>query len=70
MVLLRPALRSTAFGRRLSSGGPSIPLPQACCLETNSASPGLGGLWWGGGNDLAAKPILSDVCQLPSHMPT
>ena len=26
-VLLRSALRSTAFGRRLPSGGPSIPLP-------------------------------------------
>ena len=44
MVLLRPALRSTAFGRRLSSGGPSIPLPQACSLEPNTARPGLMGV--------------------------
>ena len=49
MALLRPALRSTAFGRRLSSGGPSIPLPQACSLEPNTARPGFGGGlggWW------------------------
>ncbi len=43
MVLLRPALRSTAFGGGLSYGGPSIPLPQACCLEPNTARPGPGG---------------------------
>ena len=48
-VLLRSALRSTAFGRRLPSGGPSIPLPQACSLEPNTARPGLGGLWRVGG---------------------
>ncbi len=44
MALLRPALRSTAFGGGLSSGGPSIPLPQTCSLEPNTARPGLGGI--------------------------
>ena len=48
MVLLRPALRSTAFGGGLSCGGPSIPLPQACSLEPNTARPGLGGALAGG----------------------
>ncbi len=60
MVLLRPALRSTAFGRRLSSGGPSIPLPQACCLETNSASPGLGGLFRVGGMSTLLRHAVGD----------
>ena len=57
MVLLRPALCSTAFGGGLSCGGPSIPLPPACSLEPNSARPGS----WGGfgavlGMTLPPKP--------------
>jgi hypothetical protein len=55
MVLLRPALRSTASGGRLSSGGPSIPLPAACSSEPSTVRPGLGGLWRGGGNDVFAQ---------------
>ena len=43
MVLLQPALRSTACGGGPSYGGPSIPLPQACFLEPNTARPSLGG---------------------------
>ena len=35
-VLLRSALRSTAFGRRLPSGGPSIPLPHDGPFEVNT----------------------------------
>ena len=49
MVLLRPALRSTAFGRGLSCGGPSIPLPQTRSVEPNTARPSFGGLWRVGG---------------------
>ncbi len=43
-VPLRPALRSTAFGGGLSSGGPSIPLPRSCSVEPNTARPGLVGV--------------------------
>ncbi len=56
MVLLQPALCSTAYGGGLSCGGPSIPLPQPCSVEPNTARPGLVGLWQVGGNDLSAKP--------------
>ena len=65
MALLRPALCSTAFGGGLSSGGPSIPLPSSVFFGAEHRSPGLfGGLWRGGGNDLAAQ-ALNAPCSGP-----
>ena len=56
MVLLRPALRSTAFGGGLSYGGPSIPLPTTV-RGAEHRPPELGGALAGGGNDLPAKAL-------------
>ena len=42
--------------RRLPCGGPSIPLPQACSLEPNTARPGLGGLLRVAGNEHPPRP--------------
>ena len=48
MVLLRPALCSTAFGGGLSCGGPSIPLPLSVFSGAEHCPPGLGGALAGG----------------------
>ena len=53
--------------RRLSSGGPSIPLPQACSVEPNTARPGLGGFGGVVGMTFLPKPTLSGACLLPSR---
>ncbi len=68
MVLLRPTLRSTAVGGGPSCGGPSIPLPSSVFLEPEHRPPGPGGLWQGGGNDLAARG-LNAPCSGPVGAP-
>ncbi len=71
MVLLRSALRSTAFGRRLPSGGPSVPLPQAYVLEPNTARPGSWGAlacgWVGALLGFAVGLFLPEDYRLTLH---